>query len=515
MNAEKITKVERFLNTIERVGNRLPDPVTIFLIIILILMVLSLFLSGVSAVNPMLPEGDPNRIIVIQNLFSQENLTKLLTQTVTKFQNFPPLGMVLMIMLGAGVAIKSGLMDTLMKVSIVKVPEKFVTTVVVLVSLLIDGAGDIGFIMLPPLAALIYASMGRNPLVGMFVAYAVVGIGFASDFFVNMTDVLFTGFTLKAATIIDEEYRATPAMNWYYMFVTNILILIATVYITEKVITPRMNKLSGIVEAGVNSVDITVTVQQKKGLKWAGIACLLMIITIVALCIGPNAFMKDPKTGSLLDWGSPLMQGMIPLMTLLFFIPGLIYGIITKSIRSDKDAVRLMSQSMGEMGGYLVIALMSAIFVALFSWSKMDIVLSILGADWIKGMGLSGISLLLALIVLTMVMGMFIGSASAKWAILAPIFVPMLMQLHYDPAVTQMAFRIGDAVVKPLTPLLVFFPMLLAYAKQYKPDIGMGTIIANMLPLTVASLVIFVVTLLIFIFFGIPLGPGTSIVYSM
>ena len=349
----------------------------------------------------------------------------------------------------------------------------------------------------------------------MFAASATVSIGFATDFIINMTDVLFAAFTIPAAQLVDPSYQATPAMNWYYMIPANIVVLAALVYVTEKIVEPRMNKMTGMTIPCSSTEQKQITAQQKKGLVWAGISALVIIVAVVALCIGPNAFMKEPASGSLLAYKAPLMQGMIPLMTLLFLVPGIIYGVINGSIKNDKDVVRLMSQSMGEMGGYIVIALVGAIFIALFSWSNIGFVLSILGAESIKGMGLSGVSLLISLIVLTFIIGIFIGSASAKWAILAPVFVPMLMLLGYDPAVAQVAFRIGDGIVNPISPLFIFFPMLLTYAKQYKPDIGIGTIISNMIPFTVVSGVVLTAVLIIFIIFQIPVGPGSEIMYQL
>lgn len=506
----KLSLFDRILNRVEIVGNKLPDPVTIFVILIVFLMLLSVLLQGVSAVSPV-----DGKTIAINSLMGKENLTKLLTEMVPKFQSFPPLGMVLMVMIGAGVAIKTELLDVLMRASIVKVPKKFVTAAILLVALLADGAGDAGFVILPPLAAIIFLSMGRNPLVGMFAASATVSIGFATDFFINMTDVLFAAFTIPAAQLIDPSYQATPAMNWYYMIPANIIILVALVYVTEKIVEPRMNKIEGIILSKNDEAHQEITPIQKKGLKWAGISALIIILAVAALCIGPNAFMKDAESGSLLAYEAPLMQGMIPLMTLLFFVPGLIYGVINGTIKNDRDVVRLMSTSIGEMGGYIVIALVAAIFIALFSWSNIGIVCSILGAEWIRGIGLSGVSLLVALILLTSIIGIFIGSASAKWAILAPIFVPMLMLLGYDPALTQIAFRIGDGIINPISPLFVFFPMLLSYAKQYKPDIGIGTIISNMIPFTLISGIVLTLVMIVFIVFQIPVGPGSGITFHI
>ena len=510
---EKKSLFDRVLDIVERVGNRMPTPVSMFCILIIILMIISHLMSGIAVINP----ADGKEVIV-ESLFSRGNLTKLLTQMVFKFQSFPPLGMVLFVMLGAGVAAKTDLLDMAMRRGVTKFPTRYITFAITFIALLADGAGDSGIIILPPLAAIIFLSIGRNPLIGMFLAYACVPGGFSADLVVNMTDVLFASFTLPAARLIDPNYTATPAMNYYIVLACMFTITVSTVFVTEKIVAPRLDKISYIAPGheqanGKKTDDITDA--QKKGLKWAGISVLLMVVLMVALCIGGKAFMRDPATGSLVAYESPLMQGMIPIITVMFLVPGILYGIATGKIKSDKDVVRLMAESMSDMGGYLVIALVSALFIAMFAWSNIGVATAVLGAEWIKSKGLGGMEIIIALIFFCAFLNIFIGSASAKWAMLAPVFVPMFMLLGYDPSLTQMAFRIGAIASTPITPLVVFFPMLLAFAKQYNPDIGMGTIIANMIPYSLSFLVVYTATLITFIVLNIPLGPGSPIYYVL
>lgn len=509
MNAQNIkpSLLDRILNKVEIAGNKLPDPVTIFSFLILVLMFISLMMDGISVINP--ANGET---VTALSLFSRENLTKFLSEMVTKFQNFPPLGMVLMVMIGAGVAEKTHLLDMAMKASVVKVPSKYITFVLVFIALLADGAGDSGYLILPPLAAIIFLTIGRNPLIGMFAAYACVSGGFVADLIVNMTDVLIVGFTIPAAQLIDKNYQASPAINWYFNIASMIVITFVGVFVTEKIIGPRLDKSMELKTDNFHTEEITPT--EKKGLRWAGVSVLILIVLVTILCLGPNAFMKDPASGSLLAWESPLMQGLVPIISLMFLVPGIVYGCITKSIKNDKDVVKLMGASMADMGGYIVIALVAALFLALFTWSNIGIVTSVLGANWIKGMGFDNIGIIFVLIIFCCFISIFITSASAKWAILAPVFVPMFMLLGYDPSLTQLAFRISDAATSAVTPLFVFFPMLLTFAKQYKNDIGMGTVVANMLPYGFAFLVTYIALLIVFIVFNIPLGPGSPILYQ-
>ena len=503
------TKLEKILNKIEIVGNKMPDPATIFLILSIGIMIISKLTSGTTVINP-----SNNEKVAIVNLLGKQGLTKLLTQSVNEFQKFPPLGMVIVVMLGAGVAEKSGLMSAAMKHSIKKVPKSLVTATVLLVCILADGAGDAGFILLPPLTASLFLTMGRHPLVGMFVAYAGVAGGFSANLIVNMTDVLVASFTIPAAQMIDPNYKGTPAMNIYFMIASTIVLIIIGVFVTEKIIAPRFEKEQ---YSGSNNIrkEKVVNQKEKKGLFYASITVLILVLIVIFLSIGENAFMKDPKTGSLLEWESPLMQGLIPIITIMLLIPGFVYGKITGSIKNDKDLVKMMGDAMKDLSSYIVLAFMASIFIALFNWSKMGIVMSVKGANLLKNSGFTGIGVIVGFIILESIINIFVGSASAKWAIMAPIFVPMLLILGYNPAVTQMAFRIGDSITNPISPLFIFFPALLTFVRKYDEKAGMGTIISNMIPYSISFGVFWTLLLILFIVFNIPLGPGGAIRYIL
>ncbi len=498
---------DRMLNGIEVVGNKLPDPVTLFAILCILIILISGIASSkaVSVIHPLTKET-----VSVVNLMSVEGMRNILSNIVNNFQGFPPLGLVLVVMLGAGIAEKSGLMKSAMKHSIQRVPRNLVTGMIILAGILANAAGDAGFIVLPPLAAIVFLGIGRHPLVGMFAAYAGVAGGFSANLMVSMIDVLLASFTLPAAQMIDPNYQGTPAMNFYFLIISTVFLLIVAVFVTEKIIAPRFDAYEGEVEEDVHS---SLSDEEKKGLKWAGISVALVIAIIIGLCVGKNPFMADPQTHSLLAYKAPLMQGIVPIITALFFIPGLVYGKVTGSIKNDKDAVTMMGQSMSEMGLYIVLAFAASQFLALFKLSNLGIIISVKGADLLKNMGFTGYGLIIGFIILSSFINLFVGSASAKWAIMAPVFVPMFLLVGYNPALTQMAYRIGDSLTNPISPLFPYFPMILAFTRRYDKKAGMGTIIANMLPYSLIFAITWIIILLVFMIFNIPLGPSAWIHY--
>lgn len=502
--AKKQGKFQGFLNFIEIAGNKLPDPVSIFIGLTIIFMIISWFLAlfDVSVVHPL-----NKKTIHIVNMLSVESLQGFLSGMVKSFQAFPPLGLVLVVMIGAGVADKTGLMAALLKRSIAKTPKKLITASVVFMGILANAAGDAGFIVLPPLAAMIYASVGRHPLLGIFVAFASVAAGFSANVFVNMLDILLVSFTLPAAQLIDPSYNQTPAMNYYFLLASSFVLVAVAVFVTEKIVEPRLGTYEGKPIEYKESNDELET----RGLKFAGISFLLLVLFIILLCVGEKPFLADPETGSLLAYSSYLMKGMIPIVTALFLVPGIFYGIGAKTIRNDKDVISMMGEAMSDLGSYIVLIFFAAQFLTIFSASNLGIILAVKGAEFLKAVGFSGIWLIISFTILSGLLNLFVGSASAKWAILAPVFVPMFLLLGYDPALTQIAYRIGDSVTNPISPLFPYFPILLAFAKKYEKDIGIGKIISNMMPYSISFFILWIVLLMAFVALNLPLGPGAGI----
>lgn len=495
------------LGAIERAGNKLPHPVTIFLILTFTVMVFSWILSsiGTSAVHP-----GTGETIEIVNLLSKDGLQWVLGSITGNFQNYPPLGLVLIVMLGAGLADKTGLMNATIKNSVMQAPDKLVTAIVMFIGINAVAVGDAGFVVLPPLAAAIFLGMGRNPLAGIFLAYGAVAGGFAASLMVQMGDVVVASFTVPAAQMMDPTYSAGPAMNYYFMIASTFVIMAAGIYVNDKIVEPRLGKYEGE-DVDSDALNEPLTDLEKKGLKRAGYSVVAIILAVVALSIGDGAFMKDPETNSLFGGNAPLMTGIVPLVTFIFLVPGYIYGKAVGTIKSDQDAIRMMGEAVGEMGGYIVLVAASSQFLAMFNQSKIGPMLSIKGANFLENVGMTGIGAIIAFIFVAALLNIFMGSAGAKWGILAPVFIPMFMILGYDPAVTQVAYRIGDSLTNAITPLASYFPLVLGLIQQYDEDEGMGSVIANMLPYSAVFALVWVVLLVGFMVFDLPLGPGGGI----
>jgi aminobenzoyl-glutamate transport protein len=504
---------QRFLNGVERVGNRLPDPITLFAILIAIVMIASLAASaaGVGAVHP--GTGDAIRPV---NLLSAEQLRRILTQMPATFASFPPLGLVLVVMLGIGVAERTGLIETALRAFVASVPAKLVTASVVLAGMLSSLAVDAGYVVLIPLGAVIFHSVGRHPLAGLAAAFAGVSGGFSANLLLTSLDPLLAGFTGPAAHIVDPTYVIYPTANYYIMAALVPVFTIAGTLVTEKILEPRLGAYQDpatgdVVEARVERI----TEVQRRGL-WVAGGVALGTLAVFALAVIPEgAPLRDPQGELLIEQIAPFLQSIVALMLVLFFLPGLAYGIVTGSIRSDRDVARMSSETMGTMGAYIVLAFVAAHLVAFFSWSNLGVITAVVGADFLEGIGFTGVPLIVSFVIVAATLNLLIGSASAKWAIMAPVFVPMLMMLGYSPELTQAAFRIGDSITNILTPLLPYFPLVIVFAQKYDPEVGIGTIISAMLPYSIAFGVAALALLVVWVAAGIPLGPDAPVLYQL
>lgn len=493
----KVKIMDNVLNVFEIVGNKLPDPTTIFLVLCFVILIISYFLNllGVCAVHP-----TTNEVIHVENLFLRSNLQDILINMVKVFQTYPPLGVVLVAVIGIGLAEKTGFLETLLVLIIRKIPKKFIYFTIIMIGMLFTGIGDAGFVILPPLAAIVFLKIGKNPIVGILLAYASAAIGFCSGAFVSLNDILLSSFTIPAAQLLMPNFEKSPAMTIYFNIVNFILQVVVITWVTIKFIEPRFNDYEI-----VNQENEEITEEEKKGVKYAMIGFFAYILLLVFLSLGQNSFFRD-QNGSLVSLNSPFMGGLIPLMSFAFFIPGYIYGRINKRIKSDKDVAKYISQSLGEMGGYIFIVFISAQFLMLFSKSNLGIILAIKGANFIEKIGLSGIGLIIIYILLVAFINLFIGSASAKWAILSPVFVPMFMLLKYDPALTQMAYRIGDSSTNMISPLFPYMILILSVARKYDKKIGLGTLMANMIPYSIFTMIASILLLIVFLILKVPFG---------
>ncbi len=511
---------KRLLDKIEVVGNKLPQPVTLFAILMGVTLILSWIFGGVSVDHPGKAAGmldaDGNLVdkINVINLLSRDGFQMIMTRMVDTFAEFPPLGLVLVVMLGIGVAEYTGMISVALRLFISKVPKSLITFFIVIAGMFSSVAADAGYVVLIPMGAAIFLGMGRHPLAGIGAAFAGVSGGFGANIFPTGLDPMIAAFTEPAAQIIDPDYTVNPLSNWYLMAASVPLIGLAGTWVTEKILVPRLGSYKPEGELEIEP-EKAITSTERKAL-YRSLAITAGFLALVLMTIIPeNGLLRgdiDPETG--VRTMTPFYNSLVPIMFLVFFVAGLSYGIFAKTIKGDKDVSDMTAKSMSTMGLYIVIAFVAAQFVAYFNWSNLGSVLAVKGSDFLRAVGLSGGPLLVAFILVSSFVNLIMGSASAKWALLAPIFVPMLMLMGISPETTQAAYRIGDSYSNILTPLLPYFPLVIVFAQKYQKDIGIGTLISMMLPFAIAFAIIRIPMLLIWMWAGLPLGIEGPLFYE-
>ncbi|MHC5310339.1 AbgT family transporter [Myroides sp. LJL116] len=504
-NTSKKSLVDRFLSGVERMGNMLPHPATLFagfaLLVILLSWIASFF--DLSVIHP----GTQQEIKAF-NLVSTEGLHKILTQMVTNFTNFAPLGTVLVSLLGIGIAEGSGLIGTLLKRIVLAAPPKLLTFVIVFAGILSNTASEVGYVLLVPLAAIIFLAAGRNPIAGLAAAFAGVSGGYSANLLLGTIDPLLAGLSEEAARIINPTYIVNPAANYYFLFVSTFVISGLGTWVTEKIVVPRLGKYTGDEKA----MPIEpLTSLEKRGLLYAGIAALVFTGFILGGLIPEDGYLRGSDGGIL---KSPFMSSIVSLLFIGAAIGGIAYGIGAKSIKSDADVMKGMSKSMETLGSYIVLVFFAAQFVAYFNWTNLGLIFAIEGAGTLQKSGLGPIPLMLMFVLVSALINLVMGSASAKWAIMAPVFIPMFMLLGYSPELVQVAYRIGDSVTNIISPMMSYFALIVAFMQRYNKSAGIGTIVSTMLPYSMVFLIGWSILLVIWILLGLPLGPDGPLYYT-
>jgi len=494
--------VDRWLNRVERVGNKLPQPIILFFILAGLILVISWFISlfNVAVQHP----GTGETIQAI-NLLSKSGIQRIFTEAVSNFTQFAPLGVVLVAMLGVGVADKSGLITAVLKKLVMGAPDRYITAVVVFAGIMSNLALDAGYVVLVPLGAIIFAAKNRHPLVGLAAAFAGVSGGFSANLIISALDPLLAGLSTEAAQLIDKSYTVVPSANWWFMIASTFLVTIIGTWVTEKIVAPRFGEYHGEHSEEMDKI----TSKEETGMKSAFIWTIITVIGIALLA----HFLLRGENGDLIKTITPFVNGMVPLIAIFFFIPGLAYGKKAGTIDNSDDVADFFDETMSDMGGYIALAFAAGQFVAYFSWSNLGTILAIKGADFLQAINFTGLPLILVFILVAAIINVFIGSATAKWAIMAPVFVPMLMQLNYSPEFAQMAYRIGDSTTNIISPLMPYFAIIISFAKKYDKDLGIGTLISTMLPYSVAFFIGWAILLVIWFIFNIPIGPGGTLFY--
>ncbi|MGA1343708.1 MAG: AbgT family transporter [Hyphomonas sp.] len=521
-----------FLGLVERAGNRLPDPVFLFFYLILILVGVSVAaaLAGVSAFHPtqVNEDGSPQQVAAA-SLLSPENLQRLWVDMPKTFTHFHPLGYVLVVMLGAGVAERSGLFASGMRAAVSGAPTALLTPVIALIAMLSNHASDAGYVVLIPLAAILYAAAGRHPIAGIAAAFAGVSGGFSANVTPGQLDALLFGITQQAVdnSALVDGLSVNIAGNWFFITALLVLYLPIIWFVTDRIIEPRLGKWTPTEAQAKDFGDEQrpLDAAQRRGLGRAGLAALAVIALWVFMTVGPGTplIQEEACLADAMAAGecsvharlAPLYQSLVAAFFLIFLLAGWAYGAAAGTIRGHRDLVGMMSEAMKDMGYYLVLAFAAAHFVAMFGWSNLGFIGAVHGANAIEASGLPLPVVLGLLVLFTGLLNLFVGSASAKWALLAPVLVPMLMLLGVSPEGATAAYRVGDGATNIITPLMVYFPLILIFAQRWQKDFGLGSLTALMLPYSVWLLISGIALTMGWFFLGLDLGPGAPVGFSL
>ncbi|QFT78554.1 AbgT family transporter [Erythrobacter sp. THAF29] len=506
------------LGWIERSGNKLPDPVFLFFWLILGLVVISVIasLTGVSALHP--TEVDPDTgaatVITATSLLSAENIQKLWVEMPTTFTHFHPLGYVLVVMLGAGVAERSGLFGTAMRAGVRDAPKALLTPIVVLVGMLGNLAADAAYVVLIPLAGIIFHAAGRHPIAGIAATFAGVSGGFSANLLPGQLDALLFGITEASVETVFGDWTANIAGNWYFIAAMTVIFLPVIWYVTDKMIEPRLGAYNAAnathVDAADEDSDRPLTDAERKGLRNAGLAVLGVVVLWIAMTWGPGTPLID-ETASAEAQMTPFYRSLVAAFFILFLLAGWAYGKGAGTIGDHRDLVKMMSGAMEDLAYYLVLAFAAAHFVAMFAWSNLGLILAVHGADFLGSTEMPAWLLLASIILVSATLNLFVGSASAKWALISPVMVPMLILLGISPEMATAAYRVGDSATNIITPLMVYFPLILIFCQRWDKNFGLGSLAAVMLPFSVGLMVSGLALTIGWVLMDLPLGPDAGV----
>ena len=531
-----------FLAWVERTGNALPDPVFLFLYLILALIVISIFASLLGTSETLssqilagMPDSQKARfgigadgIVSAKSLLSPDNLQRLFVDMPETFAHFHPLGLVLTVMLGAGVAERAGLFGTAMRAAVGNAPKYLLTPLVAFIAMMGNLAADAAYVVLIPLAGIVFAAAGRNPIAGIAASFAGVSGGFSANLIMGQLDALLLGITGEAAGILVADYPVNIAGNWYFIAVMLLIYVPLIWYVTDKIVEPKLGSWDPSAlnrESAENTVERDLNANESRGLKHAGFALLAVIILWAAMVFGPGTPLVNEAAcpDAMLKAGdcsyqarlTPFYNSLVAGFFILFLLCAWAYGRAVGSIKNHRDIVTMMADSMKDMGYYLVLAFAAAHFVAMFNWSNLGLIFAIKGASAIEASNLPVFAVLGVMVLFSALLNLFVGSASAKWAFLAPVVVPMLMLSGISPEMATAAYRVGDGATNIITPLMVYFPLILTFANRWNKDFGLGSLTATMIPYSVFMLISGLVLTMIWAGFGLPLGGGATVEFAM
>lgn len=502
-------RLARALDGIERVGNRLPDPALLFFFLLLAVWALSAFLAQFSYTHIDPRSGTPIEVV---NLLEPSALTAFLGGMVHTFVTFHPLGVVLLAMLGIGVADHTGFIRAALRALLSVTSPRLLTPMLLFIGIVSHSAVDAGYVLVIPLGAVIFQAAGRHPLTGIAVAFAGVSGGFSANFVPSALDPMLQGISQAGARLIDPEIVLNPLNNWFFTSASTLLIVGLGWWVAERVVEPRLTHVDVDGEMADAPALEELSPRERRGLNGGLLAMALGIVALLVTAL-PEGSAWRAADGELAAAAAPLMRSIVPLIFLFFLLPGVVYGYVSGTVRTHRDIVAGMTKAMSGMGYYVVMAFFASLFIAEFGRSNLGALFALQGAAWLQAAAMPAAITMIGIVLITGVINLFVGSASAKWALLAPILVPMLMQLGISPDLTQAAYRVGDSSTNIITPLMPYFPLVVVFCQRYVRQTGIGTVVAMMLPFSMAFLLVWTTFLLLYWLLGIPLGLQASYAY--
>ncbi len=502
---------DRFLDGVERLGNMLPDPVAIFVIIIGVLMAVSVLgaAQGWSATNPVTGE-----VLVTKSLLSESLVRQLMTEMPRTYTGFAPLGLVLVMVLGAGMAEGAGLFSALLRSLVRKVPERLLVPSVILLGLLASHASDAGSIIFIPLAGLIFASAGRNPVLGIVVAFVGCLTGLAGNLIPGQYDVLIFGITQTGAQILVPGWEMNPLGNWWFQIAIAVANVSLGWLVAARIVEPRLPAWNREDRADSHGSS-ELSAAERRGLRAAGWAALGVLLLVAGLMIWPGYAPLYDHSAAPDRRILPFFRGLIAALFLLMVATGWAYGKSAGTVTSHRDVVRLMGKGLEPMLPYLVLVFFAAHFVAMFGWSNLGPITAIEGAALLRALDAPPALLLPLLTTASAWLDFLIASGSAKWTAMAPVVVPMLMLLDISPEMATAAYRVGDTVTNLISPLNAYFVMTLLFCQRWVPGMRLGTLLSATLPFAVAFYLAGVAITATWVVLDLPLGPGAEVGYQL
>ncbi|WP_439240501.1 AbgT family transporter [Lonepinella sp. BR2474] len=500
-----------WLQRIEYIGNKLPDITMLFIYATVICWLLSWGLSYLhfDYLNPV-----SKKPLEIVNLFQPSEILTFFTELTKNFINFPPLGITIVATLGIGIAEASGFLNVGMSRALNVIPKKMVTPAILVVSVFAHVIADSAYVILMPVSALIFYSLGKHPLAGIAASFAGLAGGFTASFTPSIIDPVIQGFTQNASHIIDPSYEVNILGNYFFSLGGTIFVIATCWYITDKIVEPRLHKMMPL-DQDLDSEELSInppSAQELKAFHWASSVFIVMALGLTLLAYPSDSLLRDPN-GLLTSPKAPIMQMIVPLLLLFFAVPSLIYGVLAKTFKDTRTVTKSMEKITHTLVPFIVFSFFCAQFLYSFNRSGIGSLIALSGAEFLKSLQMpSGITIF-GVLVLTLLLNIIITSATSKWAILSPILVPMLMSVNISPELTQAAFRLSDSVMNVSTPMFAFYPLLISYCQRYCKNAGVGTLCSMMIPYTIGLFIVLTALLYVYWGLGIPLGFDADYVY--